>query len=57
MSSYRPVCSFCGCSREEVGHLIVSSNESAAICDGCVGIAVVAIEEAEEGPKPASLLH
>jgi hypothetical protein len=57
MSSYRPVCSFCGCGKEEVQHLIVSSDESAAICEGCVGIAVVAIEEADDTPPADLLLH
>lgn len=56
MNSRQICCSFCGASREEVEEMIISSDESAAICDGCVGIAVIAIEESQES-MPSTMLH
>jgi uncharacterized metal-binding protein len=54
--SYRPICcNFCGLAKEEVDYLIISEDQSAAICDDCVGVCVEHLEEAEED-IPA-LLH
>jgi hypothetical protein len=52
MNGYRTICSFCGTPPAEDEELVVASDDSAAICEGCVGIAVIAIEEATKDRPP-----